>query len=52
MSTKGIFKHIEESDSPKSDVKELREFLKPAMQIKDNEFVWRVLPNGDWVRVR
>ena len=53
MSTdKGIFKHIEESDLSKSDTTELREVLAPAKKFKQDEKVWRVLPNGDWVRIR
>lgn len=52
MSDKGLYKHIEESDLPKSDTKELEDLLEPAKKFTGKEKVWRKLPNGDWVRVK
>ena len=53
MSTnEGLYKHIEESNLSESDTKELREVLAPAKKFKQDKKVWRVLPDGDWVRIR
>ena len=62
MSDSGLYKHIEESDlsfdpeshdGPESTYEELEELLKPLREFKEGrDQLWRVLPNGDWVRLR
>ena len=57
MSNKGIYKYIEESSLPKFDTKELENFLAPVRKFDMETFrlgtkLWRILPNGDWVRIR
>ena len=53
MSDSGLYKHIEESDLSESTYEELEELLKPLREFKEGrDQLWRVLPNGDWVRLR
>ena len=52
MSDKGIFKHIRESSLLKLDTRDLQDFLAPVKKFKQDEKLWRVLPSGDWVRIR